>query len=56
MTALKRLSYLTLALALTHVVFGAIVRISGSGLGCGENWPRRYGHWFPPLDHPTIVI
>ncbi|HEX8715655.1 MAG TPA: COX15/CtaA family protein [Gemmatimonadaceae bacterium] len=56
MTALKRLSYLTLALALTHVVFGAIVRISGSGLGCGENWPRCYGHWFPPLDHPTIVI
>src|SRR6185437_13464203 len=56
MTALKRLSYLTLALALMHVVFGAIVRISGSGLGCGENWPRCYGHWFPPLDHPTIVI
>lgn len=56
MTSLRRLSYLTLGIALTHLVFGAIVRISGSGMGCGDNWPRCYGHWFPPFDQPTLII
>ncbi|HEY7877501.1 MAG TPA: COX15/CtaA family protein, partial [Gemmatimonadaceae bacterium] len=56
MTTLRRLSYTALAVAYTHLVFGAIVRISGSGMGCGDNWPRCYGHWFPPFDQPTLVI
>jgi heme A synthase len=25
-------------------------------MGCGDNWPKCYGHWFPPLDQPTLVI
>lgn len=56
MTSLRRLSYATLGIALTHLVFGAIVRISGSGMGCGDHWPRCYGHWFPPFDQPTLII
>lgn len=56
MRTLKRLSYATLALAVAHLVFGAIVRITGSGMGCGDHWPTCYGHWFPPLDQPTLVI
>ena len=56
MTTLRRLSYVTLGVALTHLVFGAIVRISGSGMGCGDNWPKCYGHWFPPFDQPTLII
>lgn len=56
MILLRRLSYLTLGLALTHLVFGAIVRITGSGMGCGDNWPKCYGHWFPPMNQPTLVI
>ena len=56
MTSLRRLSYVTLGIALTHLVFGAIVRISGSGMGCGDNWPKCYGHWFPPFDQPTLII
>jgi heme A synthase len=55
-TSLRRLSYVTLGIALTHLVFGAIVRISGSGMGCGDHWPRCYGHWFPPFDQPTLII
>jgi heme A synthase len=43
-------------LAYALIVFGAIVRISGSGMGCGDHWPRCYGRWFPPFDQPTLVI
>lgn len=56
MTALRRLSYFTLGIALLHVIFGALVRISGSGMGCGDHWPKCYGQWFPPFDRPTLVI
>ncbi len=56
MRALRRLAYATLALAYALIVFGAIVRISGSGMGCGDHWPRCFGSWFPPLDQPTLVI
>ncbi len=50
MNALRRLSILSLILGVGQVVFGAIVRITGSGLGCGDHWPKCEGHWFPPLD------
>ena len=56
MTALRRLAYSTLGIAYALIVFGAIVRISGSGMGCGDHWPRCYGSWFPPMDQPTLVI
>lgn len=56
MKALRRLAYSTLALAYALIVFGAIVRISGSGMGCGDHWPRCFGRWFPPMDQPTLVI
>ena len=38
------------------IVFGAIVRISGSGMGCGDHWPLCNGHLFPPLSDPATVI
>lgn len=37
------------------IVLGGIVRITGSGMGCGEHWPRCNGEWFPPLDLPTMI-
>ena len=56
MRALRRYAYLALGVACLHLVFGAIVRISGSGLGCGTTWPRCYGYWFPPLSRPDLII
>ncbi|NJK42742.1 MAG: hypothetical protein HC937_03560, partial [Aquincola sp.] len=56
MTLLRRLSGVALLAALGHVVFGGFVRISGSGMGCGDHWPKCYGYWFPPLDRPDLVI
>jgi heme A synthase len=55
-TRLRRLAYLTFGVACAHLIFGAIVRISGSGMGCGDHWPRCYGRWFPPLNRPDLVI
>lgn len=55
-TAVRRAAYASLGVALVHIIFGAIVRISGSGMGCGENWPKCYGYWFPPFDRMDLVI
>ncbi|MFN2397588.1 MAG: heme A synthase [Gemmatimonadaceae bacterium] len=56
MPTLRRLAYTSLVLAFAHIVFGAIVRITGSGMGCGDNWPKCYGYWFPPMSRPDLVI
>lgn len=55
-TLLRRLSFAALFIAFAHILFGAVVRISGSGMGCGDHWPKCYGDWFPPLTEPTLVI
>ena len=56
MIRLRRLGYVALVLAYVQVVFGAVVRITGSGMGCGDDWPRCLGRWFPPLDRPDLII
>jgi len=56
MNAVRRLSLAALSVACLHLVFGAIVRISGSGMGCGDNWPKCYGYWFPPFSRPDLVV
>ena len=38
------------------IVLGAVVRITGSGMGCGDHWPLCNGHLFPPLDDIGTVI
>ena len=53
---IRSIATIALAVAFVHVVFGAIVRISGSGMGCGDHWPKCYGSWFPPLDRPDLII
>jgi len=38
------------------IVLGAIVRITGSGMGCGDHWPLCNGRLFPPLSDLGTVI
>jgi heme o synthase len=52
---LRRLAWTGAALAFGLIVLGGIVRITGSGMGCGDHWPRCNGEWFPPLDLPTMI-
>jgi len=56
MTAIRRLAWISLVLGFAHIVFGAIVRITGSGMGCGDHWPRCHGYWVPPFDRMDLVI
>jgi protoheme IX farnesyltransferase len=52
---LRRFAWAGSALALGLIVLGGVVRITGSGMGCGDHWPRCDGRWFPPLDLPTLI-
>lgn len=56
MTTLRRLALAALGVACLHVAFGVVVRVTGSGRGCGTDWPKCRGAWFPPLDRPDLVI
>lgn len=38
------------------IVFGAVVRVTDSGLGCGNEWPTCHGSIIPPLDNLTAWI
>jgi heme A synthase len=38
------------------IVLGAVVRITGSGMGCGDHWPLCNGHLLPPLNDIGTVI
>ncbi|MCE2940794.1 MAG: COX15/CtaA family protein [Gemmatimonadota bacterium] len=55
-SAVRGAAWLALGTAVVHVVFGAVVRISGSGMGCGDHWPKCYGYWFPPFSRMDLVI
>lgn len=50
------LSFATALLTVGLIVFGAIVRVTDSGLGCGNDWPLCNGRIFPPLDNLTAWI
>ncbi len=43
----SRLAISTLVLSLLVILWGAFTRLSGSGDGCGENWPLCHGAIFP---------
>ena len=49
-------SLATAALTFGLTVFGAIVRVTESGLGCGNDWPLCNGTVFPPLSNVAAWI
>lgn len=53
---LRRLAMVALFLGFAQVVFGAIVRITGSGLGCGDHWPDCYGSFTPAHRGVALLI
>lgn len=56
MQTLRRLAYFALIASFLQIVWGAIVRISGSGMGCGDDWPVCNGEWIPPIIGRELVI
>ncbi len=55
MTRFTRLAWTAATFTYLLIILGAIVRITGSGLGCGEHWPLCNGELLPPLDVPTMI-
>jgi cytochrome c oxidase assembly protein subunit 15 len=56
MHTLRRLGLVALFLGFVQVVFGAIVRITGSGLGCGDHWPDCFGSFTPAHRGVALLI
>src|SRR6267142_6995687 len=50
------LAWIAAACVYVLIVLGFVVRITGSGLGCGNHWPLCNGRVFPPLSDPGPVI
>jgi len=50
------LALTTSLLTIGLIVFGAVVRVTDSGLGCGNEWPLCDGTIVPPLDNITAWI
>jgi heme a synthase len=56
MTRLRALAWTAAGCTYLLIILGGIVRITGSGLGCGDHWPLCNGHLLPPLDDIGTVI
>ena len=54
--AFRRLALTTLVVTLAVILWGAFVRASGSGAGCGSHWPLCNGEVIPrPKSIATII-
>ncbi|HYZ93523.1 MAG TPA: heme o synthase [Actinomycetota bacterium] len=51
----RRLAFVVLGATLTLTSVGALVRATGSGLGCRDEWPKCAGGWIAPGDYKGII-
>lgn len=56
MRTLRSLAVVSAAFAWALVALSPIVRITESGMGCGDDWPLCNGRIIPPLDNPEVMI
>ena len=56
MKTLRTLAYVTAAFAFAIIVLGFVVRITESGMGCGDDWPLCNGRIIPAFDNVQTVI
>lgn len=54
MTRYQTLTMATAVATLVLIAIGAIVRTTGSGLGCPD-WPLCHGQWVPPAEKTAII-
>src|SRR2546422_10450866 len=51
-----RLAWTAATFTYLLIILGSVVRITGSGMGCGDYWPLCHGRLFPPLDDIGTLI
>jgi heme A synthase len=56
MNSIARVAAAAVTFTYLHLVFGGVVRITGSGMGCGDHWPKCNGSWIPPFSSPLVMI
>ncbi len=56
MTLFRRLSLTSAVATFLLIGVGGLVRATGSGLGCGNDWPACGGHLVPSMQRLTTVI
>src|SRR5262245_11051203 len=54
--AFIRFAWLTLGITIVVIVWGAVVRATGSGAGCGSHWPLCNGLVVPPAPATATII
>ena len=51
----RRLAVVTASATLVLTAVGALVRGTGSGLGCLDEWPKCVGGWVAPLEYHALI-
>src|SRR5690349_817970 len=54
-SAFQRLTLATAGAVWGLIVLGGLVRVTGSGTGCGESWPMCNGHLLPGLEYHELI-